>query len=271
MTKQKGTAQPAPGEDNNKRLAFLEAGASSLAKALVGCGVTLEANDESLFDQAVIVIVDYPAVHKAAFEDVLTLRAALTANGAEPDDGANIIMAAIAQIKGGAAAIARAEAAEKQLLDAEKELEELRGDVLDLEGKIAKLEDAKDAPDPAPEPRARPEQARDIGPAFGSVDREKLEELLGNGEGGFEIAFSNGEFEIVAIEPVPIKVADLRAMPFGRGLDTPLHVRGGEDREEIHGAALLYEGEQVAYCAFPRPVEMERGQERRFDRSIIFG
>jgi hypothetical protein len=57
----------------------------------------------------------------------------------------------------------------------------------------------------------------------------------------------------------------------GRYIVPVVFVRGGDDREDLHGAVLVHGGEQIAYFAFPRPIELEPKQERRFEKAIIFG
>lgn len=231
-----GTAAPAAeekGPDNNKRLAFLEAGVSSLAIALA-------------------------------------------ANGVAIGEGEDPLELAIGQIKGSAAAIARAETAENaleavraELVAAEKDLEALRASILDLEEKLAAAQSGEPIEEPAPV-RERPEHARDFGPTFGRATTEELEELIGDGE-GLEISFSNGEFEMVELAPVTIGKADLRAHSGRLALEPPIFVRGGELDDEIHGAVLVKDGVQIDYCEFPSKLALAAKTERRFERAITFG
>lgn len=186
------------------------------------------------------------------------------------------------------AAIARAEAAETELGSVKLELAGLQEDLdaaISAKNELAQVVADKGYKrpepgevsgedgdyEPAPDPRARPESARDFGPDRHSIGDDLLAELLAGEGGRFEVAFSNGEYELVELAPVAITAADLALNGGRRCVLSPLTVRGGTHREEIHGAALLLDGEQIRYCTFPAPLVIEPGQERGFTRALYFG
>jgi hypothetical protein len=157
----------------------------------------------------------------------------------------------------------------KVMDDQAAEIAELETDIEQLEGKIEAINGGEGDELPAIAARERPENARDFGPTFGQIDAPEIGQLREE-KAGLEIGFSNGEHEIVELAPVPINAADLQAVE-GRYIAPTIHVKGGTHREDLHGAALLKDGEQIAYCQFPAPIALEVGQERRFDRAITFG
>jgi uncharacterized coiled-coil protein SlyX len=251
-------ADETKGKDNNKRLALLEGGVASLAAVLGELGVTVAEGADP------IVLVIELAKGQATTIDELEKNASEAA----------------------IAAIARAEKAEARVADLEKKIEELcltisdqaaelvrlNSDIEQLEGHIEALQSAGDdaeGVEVAPA-RERPENARDFGPTFGELDRVDLVELFGNGDVGLEISFSNGDYELVELAPVAIKASDLVTAE-GRFMAPTIHVRGGEHDEALHGASLVHEGSQIAYCAFPSPIALGRKQERRFEKVISFG
>jgi hypothetical protein len=253
----------AKGPDNNKRLAELESGVSALAIALTANGFTVAEGTDPL--EAAIAAVK----GQAATIDDLTKKL-------DAADGADISNATVGEI----AAIARAEKAEAVILEQQQQHEQLEAKVIeqaneihqlniDLEQLEARNEAAAEALETPAPARERPELARDFGPTFGQADRADLAELVAE-DAAFEISFSNGEYEIVALAPVAIKGSDLMATE-GRYSVPVIFVRGGDDREDLHGAVLVHGGEQIGYCEFPRPIELEPKQERRFERAITFG
>lgn len=223
------------------------------------------------------------------------LATALGAAGVVLAEGADPVLVAIELISNGPnggsasvgelAAIARAEAAEKALGEVNIELagaiedrdlavsakNELAQVIADKGYKQPEPGGAVDTqPEPEPEPRQRPEGARDFGPIYGDTDNALLAELIAD-SAGFEIAFSNGEHELVIPGlPVAIGAADFSTSGGRRMVEKAILVKGGDYREEIHGAALLHDGEQIHYCAFPAPVALEPGQERQFVKAIFF-
>lgn len=124
----------------------------------------------------------------------------------------------------------------------------------------------------APVDEPRPEIARDVGPEFARLTETAIGALIAEG-GDFEIAFSNGSFELVELSIPPIKLtgADLQRVDSSRYIvGKVLHVKSASSAR-IHGAGLLYRGEQVGYCQFSPAIVVHAGQERRFDRALIFG
>lgn len=136
--------------------------------------------------------------------------------------------------------------------------------------------DATKPEDPEPEPAAepvldRPTSARDVGPEYGSLTEVAIGALVAEG-GAFEVAFSNGEFELIEFAPSKLGPKDLTRVDSSRFMVEPaIHIRGFGARAKVAGAGLLYNGEQVAYCAFDPAIYVDPGQERRFHRALIFG
>lgn len=295
----------AKGPDNNKRLAQLESGVATIAIALTANGFTVgegadplaEAvkaiksllTDRSSLNEQLHNLAGFasgtlgrlapdlelaPQTDEQPFAYLERLTAAaepriaelLTAGTVEGDGDGNATV-------GELAAIARADAAEAKITDLLAELGKAAAENeqlnIDLEQLEARNEDAAEALDPPAPARDRPENARDFGPTFGQLDRAELAELVSE-DAAFEISFSNGEYEIVALAPVAVKGSDLMATE-GRYSVPVIFVRGGDDREDLHGAVLVHGGEQIGYCEFPRPIELEPKQERRFERAITFG
>lgn len=295
----------AKGPDNNKRLAQLESGVATIAIALTANGFTVGEGADPL-EEAVKAIkslltdrsslneqlhnlagfasatlgrlvpdlVLAPQTDEQPFAYLERLTAAaepriaelLTAGTVEGDGDGNATV-------GELAAIARADAAEAKITDllaelgkSAAEIEQLNIDLEQLEARNDAAAEALDAPTPA---RERPENARDFGPTYGTLDREDLVAVL-TSDAALEISFSNGEYEIVGLEPIALKGSDLVSVE-GRYIVPVVFVRGGQVREDLHGAVLVHDGEQVAYFAFPRPIDLEPKQERRFEKAIIFG
>jgi hypothetical protein len=271
--------------DNNKRLALLESDVTAVAIALTANGFTVGEGEDPL--AAAIAAVK----GQAATIDDLTKKLE-AAEGGNATDGE---IAAIARADKADAELGELQAKVQAVVDylcanypddvspeecalsavtrilgeQKLELEQLNIDVEQLE---AQLEAKQNAGESELEPtvaRERPENARDFGPTFGKLDRADLVELLA-ADAGLEIAFSNGEYELVGLEPIAIKGSDLVSVE-GRYIAPVVFVRGGADREDIHGAVLVHGGEQIDYFAFPRPIELEAKQERRFEKAIIFG
>jgi hypothetical protein len=187
--------------------------------------------------------------------------------------------------EGEIAAIARAETAEKRVGELETEVAELTTDVEDAiseKNRLANLlseagtstaaAPVDQAPEAAPEPveRERPEAARDVGPTFSELAADDIAAAIAGGA-RFEVVFSNGEFEIVDFQPIDIGGEDLlRATNRQFSVIPPIHIKAGQD-DTIDGAGLLLEGVQVGYCQFDPPIKVQQGQERKFDRALIFG
>lgn len=240
---------------------------------------------------------------------VSALAITLTANGIDVGDGDPLELA-IGRIKrcaelealadqttpGEIAAIARAEAAEtaleaarKRVAELEEENGELKVDVEDLASAKnalanelageerplpppspdAALEQAKEQP--APAIAARPELARDVGPTFGGLTHTELRAAIDAGA-AFDVVFSNGEYELVDFEPSRIKGTDLTRVDSSRFIVTPaIHLKGADHPHQLHGAGLLLEDVQVAYCPFDPPLTVHPGSDWRFERQILFG
>lgn len=127
--------------------------------------------------------------------------------------------------------------------------------------------------EPEPEPIVRAEGARDVPASLPSLSHVALGALVHDG-GPFEIVFSNGEFEHVEFGTPPITIAasDLIRVDSSRYLvGKAINIRGGLAPAKLAGVGLFYAGEQVAFCAFEPAAVIQPGQERRFDRSLIFG
>jgi hypothetical protein len=267
-----------PKKDNNKRLAFLESRVSALAVAIAGLGVTVEEGADPI--DLVIGLATGQAVQIDELEkngNTAALAAIARAEKAEGELGelrgkvetvANYLLekhpSAIVDINECCLVVAV-----KVMDDQAAEIAELETDIEQLEGKIEAINGGEGDELPAIAARERPENARDFGPTFGQIDAPEIGQLREE-KAGLEIGFSNGEHEIVELAPVPINAADLQAVE-GRYIAPTIHVKGGTHREDLHGAALLKDGEQIAYCQFPAPIALEVGQERRFDRAITFG
>lgn len=322
-----GTATPAPGEDNNKRLAFLEAGVSSLAIALAGAGFEPTNRETDTLALAEIVagkygdlgrqigeLADYlSANHPEAIDgsagacgtavkvlgafdiNVGLLTTALSGAGVEIAEGGDAIMTAVSVIEGNAEDAGEGDLATTRIGELEAEVAALKGENAELETDLAEMTNLRNAavnelvavkegrepeakppeePEPEPEPappRKRPEAARDVGPTFGKATAAEIAELLADGVGQLEIALSNGEFEIVDFSPQPIERGALVYRGGKFHVEPAILVRGAGQDEEIAGAALLLNGEQLDYCEFDSPIPIEPGQERKFERMFVFG
>lgn len=274
--------------------------ASMLATALAAAGVTLAADADP-----VLVAVDTIASKGVIQAEHDRLVEFLLANhndaieGSAVDTAIKLLEAVKAGPDGASegeiAAIARAEKAELELKGALEDLDiansdknrlaleaaALRDAIEEKPGFLDKIRGALGRKDPgagegeggeasAPLVRERPEHARDLGPTYGKLDNKDLAELLAGGT-ELEIAFSNGVHEIVDLAPVKIGSSDLASLGGRRIVNVPILIRGGGHREELHGAALIHDGEQVHYCQFPGLITIEPGQERQFVKAIFFG
>jgi predicted nucleic acid-binding Zn-ribbon protein len=181
---------------------------------------------------------------------------------------------------------AELDAARKRIVELTAEIGELEQDLLDMTNAKNELANqlaaegkgTGQAPPPPPPPDPEPEnligdrdpRARDVGPGFSTLTEVAIGALVEEG-GDFELAFSNGEFEIVELQPVKIRAKDLHRVDSSRWIVGPaVHVKGAVARVRLAGAGLLYKGEQVGYCAFDPALVVDPGQERRFDRCLIF-
>jgi hypothetical protein len=168
----------------------------------------------------------------------------------------------------------------------EDQIDELERTIKVRDARIAELEagapvivqappgDEDSAVDAEPAPLVRPETARDVGPDYpGTYSSEEITKLLASGEAHpLEIAFSNGAYEIVALQSVPIDARDLLLFE-GRNVVGPsvsAKLSQHDAAEDLHGFGLLLGGEQIAYCPLLDPLRLQPGTERRFDRAIYF-
>lgn len=243
----------APSVDG-KRLASLEASVSSLAIALTANGIVLEEGA----DPTVTAIVTIKQLVEQA------------------DAAAASTDALIEQLAVERSRVAALEAENKEL---QQDVEDLASAKNGLANKLAGEGGAPDAEQPiepeiAPEPEApareRPEASRDVGPTFGGISFAELGDAI-RAEAAFEIAFSNGEFEIIDFPPVAISPSDLHRVDGSRYVVAKaIDIMGGVAPERIHGAGLLLEGVQVGYCALEPAAVVLPGHEWRFHRSLIF-
>jgi hypothetical protein len=270
----KATTNP----DNNKRLAALESGVSALALTLAANGFTLEEGADPL--EAAIGAIK----GQAAKIDELETNASSAAIAAVAR--ADKAEAALGELEPKVEAVVdylcanhpdKVSANECALTTATRilgeqsaEIVELKTDVQDLTEQLEADADRDALAEEVAVSRERPEGARDFGPTGGALDAAELAALIEKGE-AFELSFSNGEYEIVELAPVALPASDIVQIEGRRLVGTPVFVRGGERAEELDGVALVYGGEQVAYCQFPKPIMLEANQERRFERAIAFG
>jgi hypothetical protein len=273
-----GKSAEGKGRDNNKRLAALEAGVSALAIALTANGITIPEGADPI-EVAIAAL-------KGQAKTVADLETRASGLAAEVERLTGVVADLEARLAAGADP-GEVEELRKRVVELTAEVGELEQDLLDMTNAKNALanqlaEEGKGTGEAPPEPPAaaeaepepvleRPAKARDVGPAFKQLTDVAIAKLIAEG-GGFEIAFSNGEFEIVDFEPVKIAAKDLTRVDSSRFVvEPPIHIRGLGAKVKVHGAGLLYGGDQVAYCAFdPQPV-VEHGQERRFHRALIFG
>jgi hypothetical protein len=281
-------AQTAHGPDNNKRLAFLESRVALLISAATAViarfapDMKLAPKDENedLVDVQIRLLNQVATVETPCDRRIAELEAQVAA-------GATDIARSDDATEGEIAAIARADAADAKVKELEAEVAELTTDVEEitsaknaLANQLAEAGQAPASSDTQPEPdteeasavRERPEAARDVGPEYGTypiADLIKLKET--DVDATFELAFSNGEFEILGIDPVAIAAACLVETDGRLKVNVPIQVRGRGAIEDVAGAGLLLAGEQVGYCVLDPAVKLHPGEERRFDHSLIFG
>lgn len=117
--------------------------------------------------------------------------------------------------------------------------------------------------------KAKPAKVRAAGPLKdGNADAATMLELL-NSE-AHEIVFSDGKKEIAALAPLRVGGKSWAKGPSGVVMTEPVKIR--PDRAvELAGFALFDEkGEQLGWCAMPRPMQIGPGQEVKLDRQIVF-
>lgn len=267
--------------------------ASMLATALAAAGVNLTADaDPVLVAVETLGTASVTSAEIQRLADYLLAKHPDAIEGSAVDTALKLLEAAAAgptnATDGEIAAIARAEAAEKELAQVKIELGETQEDLERLaseKGKLAnelaelienkgyKRPEAESAAEPEPEPifRERPESAREFHPSGGKLDKREIAELVAAGA-EFEIGFSNGEYEIVGLAPVAIEAKDLGHREGRLMLNRTVIIRGDKEHEEaIDGAVLIYGGEQIDYCRFPTPRKVAPNSQRQFVREIFFG
>lgn len=295
--------------DNNKRLAHLEAGVSALAIAVAavvgvkveeiedpfaaaeGAFATMKAKIDELDNSSAEIgrLGEYllanhgDAIEGSAVDTAIKILSAVPASAEEVNDGA------IESLKAQLADVQRvADAQGSRITELTAEVGELEHDLADMTGEknrlanelAAALEGRPSAPpaDPvveapaAPIARERPEAARDVGPDYQTLTIEELNGLVAAQAHGLELAFSNGEYEILSLEPIPLAVTDLvpaegKLMVSGAIF---AKLQATDPQEELAGVGLLIGGEQIAYCPFIEKLRLEPGNERRFERAITF-
>jgi len=291
----------AKGPDNNRRLATLESGASALAMALAANGFPI-GEGENVHEVAIKAVKagrESLSHVSAAGQRTEQLEKQVEDLAKQLEEAKTAAPESDNATPGEIAAIARAEAAEKRIAELQEaignsspsegtEALESRIDELEREGmakdaRIKELEagapvvqvvadeTAEDVP--ATAVRERPETAADVGPAYpGQFTAEELTELIINTTSGFEIAFSNGDYEIVALQRVAISAADLQRFENRHVVGPTISARllPTDAPELLLGFGLMLEGEQIAYCAALDPIMLEPGSEHQFQRAIFF-
>lgn len=298
------TKTKAPATD---QLSQLLTSVSGLAMALVENGIDLKEGDDPV-DQAIAIVKRWRELTIARAELLLTVAVAVDV---EPDTIEDPFAAATGaletmkirlveleeQIKllsdppagGGPTAEQEREAEFDQLRKraavleiANKELEEDLEQMTNARNVLAnKLADeGKSQSEPLVEPeirekpkiiRERPESARDVGPAHGKAPGADVQAALAAGA-TLELAFSNGEFEIIDFSAPTVTVSDADVVRIDGSrfrLKDGVEITGGVMPERVHGCGLLIEGAQVAYCQFEPAADVHPKTHWRFQP--IFG
>lgn len=279
------------GPDNNKHLAHLEAGFSALAIALVANGVAI-AEGADPFELAIAQLKSKAALQ--AESDKLATFLLEHHAGAIEGSAVDTVIKLLETAKGDNPE--QASMMEQRALDAEKRIVTLTSEVGELEQDLADMtneknrlanelaaayegrpfvnETAEQAPAPAaPIVRERPETAADVGPDYHVLELQELGELFASGEAhGLELAFSNGEHEIVSLERIAIASSDIVRLEGRYTVHRTVYAKlaATDAGEELDGVGLLLGGEQIAYGSFPEKLRLEPGNERRFERAIAF-
>lgn len=297
------TAEPAPGEDNNKHLAFLQAQEESAKAALAAIGMV--EHEGSPIEAVIVLVVDQAAKIDALDDAILTagielqegqnafdqvhlkLAEAIVAgeHDLEPGSDEGIVDAAIRILSvpagnasaGEIAAIARAEDAETALA-AEKvkaanlqhALEQM-GDEGKRPGFLKRLLSRGAVPEAEAEPAA-PREPVECGPTFGSAKVEEIRGFLfGDEEHRIEIVLSDGEKELVEFKPEIVGPGDLVRRGHNYLYNKPILIVGPEGGRELAGAALLVDGEQIDFCGFDRPMQLVPGEQYQLSHQFTFG
>lgn len=113
-------------------------------------------------------------------------------------------------------------------------------------------------------------KARKLGELKDGTDREALIAAMEAGA-ELEIVFSNGTAELIEFEPVIVSPQAFQRIGRERfNLRDAVLVKGAGKEQRVRGVALLADGKQIAYTAFPNPVSVPVGQQVKFDRMIGF-
>ncbi len=124
----------------------------------------------------------------------------------------------------------------------------------------------------AQRPKVKSSKARKVGEMQADgVDRELMDKLMDAGEDELELVFTDGQREVVELEPIAVYPAAFRRARAGKFmLNDALEVRATMDGIALAGVALLdSSGKQVAYSPLIEPVTMHAGQRRKFDNLIF--
>jgi hypothetical protein len=296
MAKQKPTetAEPNPGEDNNKHLAFLRAQEESAKAALGAIGIT-EYEHSPLEDVIVLVVDQATKLATAgielqegqnAFDQAhLKLAEAIVAGEHDLDSDEGIVDAAIRILSvpagnasaGEIAAIARAEDAETALAAEKAKVANLQhaleqmGDEGKRPGFLKRLLSRGSVPEGEDEPAA-PREPVDCGPTFGSAKVEEIRGFLfGDEEHRIEIVLSDGEKELVEFKPEIVGPGELVRRGHNYLYNKPILIVGPEGGRELAGAALLVDGEQIDFCGFDRPMQLVPGEQYQLSHQFTFG
>lgn len=281
--------------DNNKRLAKLETSIASLALALAANGfdvpegadpcevATIVAKDAatnrakiaSLADAIVALHTEAVGDHGGAIETAIKLLGDLAISD-EKLAGANAKIASLEEAIGNGASADATAALEDRIDELERAGMAKDARIKELEAGapvIVQQLEPETAPAAAAEPVERPETARDVGPEYPGLLKSAEIPLIIAGDGGeLDVAFSNGEYEIVGLAPVRIEYTDLQQFE-GRNVVSPaIHatLANGDTAETLHGFGLMLNGEQIAYCPLLDPIRMQPGEEHRFHKAIFF-
>lgn len=274
-----GNQRAARAPDNNKRLALLETSVSALAIALVANGVALAEGADPI-EAAITRIKQAGELADKLGGTTAELENLKAKSAEEANDGAlEQLKARIAELEEAAGNSAPGDATaalEDQIDELERQLAAKTARIVELEAGAPVIVNTVTAEEPEEVPigRERPETARDVGPEYGgALSSAELTTLLASGTAEeLEIAFSNGEYEVVSLHPVKVEPKDLQLFE-GRNVVGPaidVHLAAIDPAEILHGFGLLMGGEQIAYCPLLDPIRLEPGTEHRFQRVIFF-
>lgn len=116
--------------------------------------------------------------------------------------------------------------------------------------------------------KAKKDKARAAVPMDELADKQALLERVRSGL--FEVAFSDGEHEIIALPPISIAPDAWQLIGRGVLLREPVTIK--PDRRIVLAGFALFDGDghQIAWCAMASEVPIEPGQAMRLDRQIVF-